>query len=84
MQTSHVGHKIAGNEIKQQEAREAAIIVVSSQGRHLSKNHSKKSVWGKFLASILIPYLSSQPAEFQPEERIIRGAPPLGTPVQMD
>ena len=75
MQTSHVRHKIAGNEIsqseKQLEAREAAIIVVSSQGRYLSKNHSKKSVWGKFLARILIPYLSSQPAEFQPEERII-------------
>ena len=75
MQTSHVRHKIAGNEIsqskKQQEAREVTIIVVSSQGRHLSKNHSKKSVWGKFLASILVPYLSSQPAEFQPEERII-------------
>ena len=75
MQTSHVGHKIAGNEIsqskKQYEAREAAIIVVSSQGRNLSKNHSKKSVRGKFLARILIPYLSSQPAEFQPEERII-------------
>ena len=63
--------KIAGNVVKQQEAREAAIIVVSSQRRHFSKNHSKKCVWGKFLARILIPYLSSQPAEIQPEERII-------------
>ena len=55
--------KIAGNEISQ-----SSKTAGSLRG---SENHSKKCVWGKFLARILIPYLSSQPAEIQPEERII-------------
>ena len=66
--------------VKKKEAREALVTVVSSQERHLRKNYSKQSVWGKFLARILVTYLSSQLAKFQPEERIIWGAAPLGTP----